>query len=63
LLNAPQQDVFGQMTDAHLPLRGSLYESELLSLAKKPCEFICLDSVYTNWSETMMDIEILTEKQ
>lgn len=63
LLNAPQRDDFGQMTDAHLPLRGSLYESELLSLAKKTCEFICLDSAYTNWSETMMDIEILTEKQ
>lgn len=63
LLNAPQRDLFGQVTDAHLPLRGSYLESALLALTEKPCDFICLDSAYANWSETMMDMEILLEKQ
>ncbi len=61
LLNAPMKDVFGQMTDAHLPIYQSEYKDELKKWAFRSADFICLDSVYESWNQTAMDLEVLLE--
>jgi hypothetical protein len=60
-ISAPEKDIFGQFSDAHIPVSLSSYKDMTGQLLKNAdaYDFICLDAVYQDFDEIYSDFRLL----